>query len=886
MNDEFIRQTLIDRSRHRGESIELAARAIVEGFGVDPAAVENIVKQLRREGRRLMLLDSPPGVHAKEAEGEARLAGWYVGPEEGDYFWPMLKAKLEDGSLKDVLPDIDTASTKVVANLADPTIRRLTKKGLVVGYVQSGKTANYTAVMAKAADAGYRMFIVLSGMHNNLRRQTQMRLTKDLINNEWAALTTDASDFGTVLNGAALMSRGVHMIAVVKKNESRLRRLRDWLRDIPEETRARCPVLLLDDEADQATPNTKAARDEVSRINALVREIWAEIPGGTYVGYTATPFANVFMDPSDDTELYPSDFIIDLPRPTEYFGAERVFGSATAHDEGEETGLDMVREISDDDAGALVPPSKRDQRASFAPNPPSSMVDACIWFIVASAVRRARGQTGEHSSMLIHTTQYVDPHFAMQREVLRLKEQLKEQISLGDLTSFKASFEQESSRASEVATLPMPAWEKVSPLIAGVLDDVAVIVDNGTSRDRLDYNRVDESGNELPETVIAIGGGTLSRGLTLEGLIVSYFTRTSNTYDTLLQMGRWFGYRPRYEDLPRIWVTTDLRAEFQFLALVEQEIRDDMRRLEQMGASPKQFGVRVRAHPGRLAITAKSKMHHASTVRVSFSGQRHQTISFEEHDSDVLGANLSATKSLLANAAAEVGPPSKRGHNLHFKDVPAKSISEFFRSYNLHPDQLTLRSDHVSGWIERVAPDSLWNIVIAGRGKLASLGEVELGIGEPVNTINRAPLVNPGPGTANIKALMAPGDAVLDLPDDIVTLAKEYKATYRELRSDHANGRALLVLYPISNHSAPKAVYKSLNRRRPMDAPETLIGLGIVFPDIGFADIDDDGTFYAVTPDWEFAYEEGEEDLLPVDDEGDALIDGGDKFLVGGRDGN
>ena len=218
MDQEFARQTLIDRMRRHGESLEQAAASFARGMGVPVSQLSSAIESIRREGARNMLLDSPPGVFGHSLTAEARMSGWYTGPEDGDEIWPRLRAKLEAGSLRDVVEEVDKASTKVVAHLADPHIRNLKKRGLVVGYVQSGKTANYTAVMAKAADAGYRLFIVLSGLHNNLRRQTQVRLTTDLVDHDWAPLTSDVADFGNVLNGAALLSRGVMSIAVVKKN--------------------------------------------------------------------------------------------------------------------------------------------------------------------------------------------------------------------------------------------------------------------------------------------------------------------------------------------------------------------------------------------------------------------------------------------------------------------------------------------------------------------------------------------------------------------------------------------------------------------------------------------------------------------------------------------
>ncbi|MDA4133823.1 MAG: Z1 domain-containing protein, partial [Thaumarchaeota archaeon] len=340
--------------------------------------------------------------------------------------------------------------------------------------------------------------------------------------------------------------------------------------------RRRVPVLLLDDEADQATPNSATARDQFTKINQLVRQIWAEIPTGTYLGYTATPFANIFMDPNDEEELYPADFIMDLPRPRAYFGAERVFGREPLDDADEpDPGLDMVRDVPDEDAEALKPPTKKEERATFVPELPGSLIDAVTWFLLATAIRRARGQRTAHSSMLLHTTHYVQPHFVMQDRLDDLTNEFRVDWEAGDRTSFLTSYEAEGTRAAEVATMPLPMWSDIEQELGRVLSDVRVVVDNGESEDRLDYDRF-EDGDPVAETVIAVGGGTLSRGLTLEGLVVSYFTRTSNTYDTLLQMGRWFGYRPGYEDLPRIWMQPSLAEEFKFLSLIEEEIRQDM----------------------------------------------------------------------------------------------------------------------------------------------------------------------------------------------------------------------------------------------------------------------------------------------------------------------
>ncbi len=883
MDQAFIRQTLIDRMRRHGESLEQAASSFARGMGVQMSELAPVVDSIRREGRRNMLLDSPPGVYGRSVADEARMAGWYTGPEEGDEIWPRLRANLESGSLGDVMDELDKASTKVVAHLADPHIQSLKKRGLVVGYVQSGKTANYTAVIAKAADAGYRLFIILSGLHNNLRRQTQVRLTSDLVDHDWVPLTSDVADFGNVVNGAAFLSRGVMSIAVVKKNPARLRSLRDWLRDIPESIRRRVPVLILDDEADQATPSSAAARDQLTRINQLVRQIWAEIPTGTYVGYTATPFANIFMDPNDEKELYPADFIIDLPRPSAYFGAERVFGREPLDDADDpDPGLDMVRDVPDDDAELLRPPSKKDTRESFDPELPGSLIDAVTWFLVATAIRRARGQLAAHSSMLVHTTHYVAPHFAMKDRLNDLLEEFRADWEEGDHSSFLISFDKEATRAAEVATMPLPMWSQVEHELAKVLRDVRVVVDNGSSDDRLDYNRV---ANDMPvaETVIAVGGGTLSRGLTLEGLVVSYFTRTSDTYDTLLQMGRWFGYRPGYEDLPRIWMQPSLALEFKFLSLVEEEIRQDMHHMERMKVTPREMGVRVRAHPGRLAIVARNKMHHADIVRVSYSGERHQTFIFDEVNAQVISANRRAVVDFLATCR-DTSPMNKAPirPRWSFTGVPADKVVEFISSYRFHPDQSGMRADHMTGWIKRAAPDNPWNVVVIGSNKVqkrsdgtvVTLGEVDLGLADLIPAVNRAPLINPPRGTANIKALLSHDDWFADLdPQAVKKQGDLAKDDPREVRRTLANRSGLVIVYPISKDSIPMRAARGTQSRRDMQASDHLLGIGLIFPDVEREGFAEGGTYYSVHPDWEVAVSE-DDDEVPEDREDSFTVDG------------
>lgn len=844
----------------------------------DDGHLELVAEAIRHDIAENDLLDSPTGVVDRTLVANIRMAPWYSGPEPGDQHWEGLKSRLLSSRMADAVPDIDKASTKVVAQMANPNIHDLKKLGLVLGYVQSGKTANYTAVMAKAADRGYGLFIVLSGIHNNLREQTQVRIAKDLnfAAGGWFSLTTAKEDFvnSDKHRGASVLGLTKPVSIVIKKNATRLESLRDWLAETPVDIRRQTPVLLLDDEADQATPNSAAGRQERSAINSLIKEIWDLIRSGTYIGYTATPFANIFMEP-DGSDLYPSHFIINLPRPPEYFGAERLFGrEPLSEDDDPDSGLDMIRDIPDAEAAALRPPSNSDSRLDFNPSIPQSLREATEWFIVATAIRRARGDE-DHNSMLIHTTHYADPHFAMRRRILELIGQITSAWNNGDRSSLAASYEREHAKANNCATRPLPSWDEVAEHISSTLDDARVIVDNGMSDDRLDYDRRDSAGNPIREVVIAVGGGTLSRGLTLEGLTVSYFTRTSNTYDTLLQMGRWFGYRPGYEDLPRIWVQSGLAADYRFLALVEAEIRADIADMELQRLTPQDVGVRVREHPGRLAIVARNRMGAARVIRVTYAGERMQTFIFDR-DVDVATANITAVRGFIRRCMGESSlthtddPPRWR-----FKGISAESVCALLEQYQFHRDQASMRSVLMADWIRKAAPSSLWNVTVISTsrtardesGNVVNLGGLDLGFGE-VPAVNRAPLADSAAGTANIKSLLNHDDWFTDLdPEEIRRLSPEERARPRDVRRRLARGAGQIVVYVVSKDSLPQTEGSRRARTR-MDMEKHLVALGIIFPSSG-QDPRTDATYIGVTPDWKPELDPSAEEV-PQDTEGDA----------------
>ena len=501
-----------DAARH----LERAAPAVL----LDRALLEF----LKRAGKVRALKD-PAGL-----DGDLPNA-WYAGPNyEADRFWPALRdLLLASGEVTDADVDsIDRSSTKVVSRLPCPGDEAFNGRGLVLGYVQSGKTANFSAALAKAADAGYRLVIVLSGTTNALREQTQERLSSELVapfSSVWIPLTSEDLDFriGKVTPAAALLPTGQPLFAVVKKNATVLKRLKKWLSAAPLEIRKKCPAIVIDDEADQASINTGSGETDRPAVNARILELLDLLPRLAYVGYTATPFANVFIDPTVPKDLYPRDFIIDLPRPPSYFGAERIFGrDRLMQDEADEVvdGLDIVRIVRDDEVDLVKPRGRAAD--TFEPVLPQSLLRAIEYFVLASAARAARGQGDRHTSMLIHTTLSSKVHMRTKPLVLAHVSGLLAAVRSTDtdvLDRLAAIWEAETTAvpASSQGEIPT-SFAALLPYLESVLANSETVVENSISDVRLKYTG--------PERVhFVIGGNVLSRGLTIRGLVVSYFVR-------------------------------------------------------------------------------------------------------------------------------------------------------------------------------------------------------------------------------------------------------------------------------------------------------------------------------------------------------------------------
>jgi hypothetical protein len=843
-------------------------RAIVEKFtpaeaarrirrmGVSENVVRRIVERHEHECIRVRDMDEPRSVYR-----DNRMT-WYAGPQSGDRNWSSLEQSLR-GKYRneEAVKAVDDASTKVVSLLEHPKLAEFSTRGLVVGFVQSGKTTNFTAVMAKAADRGYKLFIVLSGVHNALRKQTQVRLKNDLIaaNPElWHEVTTPERDFGERGNAAAyLAAKDQHLLLVVKKNAAVLRKLNAWL-GTAHEYLENCPTLIIDDEADQSTVATK-------KINPLLHKVLSKFPKVGYVGYTATPFANLLIDPSVEQDFYPRDFIVNLPKPLGHQGTEVLFGREPLDWEDAADvpgGYDMIRRVQDDEVDDLKPKNKK-EAPNFAPALTGSLEAAVRWFWLATAARRVRGTGNPHSSMLIHTSVDSGVHFAFVPVLKALRSKTldglgRETQKLSDELRLQWTEETAKVRAEDLGETPV-SFDDLLPHLRTVVRETTLVVDNYRSSDRLDY----DSG---AVTTIAVGGNTLSRGLTLEGLVCSLFVRGASAYDTLLQMGRWFGYREGYADLPRIWMTDELQSWFRHLATVEAEMRVDIDRYMTTNENPMTFAVRLRSHP-KLLITAKAKMRDAVKAEAAYGGHLVESRYFDVRPEarPWLEKNAYAAKALIDACLSAGGSPSDFDDNrLLFKDVPHDRITRYLAEYAFHPKSTEADSRRLLGYIEkrlRAGALKRWNVAVIGSNRTDAKpykldSSIEIGMVRR-GRIDFETRLAPGE-PADIKTLTSARDTTLDLslPNGSDQLKR---SEIEKLREAQVPDVGLLLLYPIDPVSRTEAV-----GRTALNAPaDVVMGTALLFPHpAGGKDDKVEAEYYSAN-----LVEQDDVDALEIDDE-------------------
>lgn len=616
-----------------------------------------------------------------------------------------------------VIQKLDEMSDRILDNLFNPQLTNITidKKGLVVGQVQSGKTANYTGLICKAADAGFNFIVVLAGILNNLRSQTQSRIDEGFlgfdtqyeraynINNTTKigvglipgfdsaianSYTTslDSGDFNKKSANTAGFNFNAPqpIILVIKKNASVLKRLNTWLKAQAgeEHTITNKSLLLIDDEADNASINTKKDNNlDPTAINKGIRALIGLFNRSAYVGYTATPFANIFIA-QDETDLFPRDFIINLPAPTNYIGPEKVFG--TSVDIEEEKLLPIIVPINDYSTFIPEGHKKNDPKPTFT-DIPESLKTAIKSFILTCAIRWARGQENKHNSMLIHISRYQSWQNEIKELVAQQFSYYKQEIEANDsfvLKEFQYLLENDyieitnkiknSALSNTDHCLQIHSWEEIKPLLFKVVQKIEVKSINGSSGDIVDYQLNSKNGI----SVIAIGGDKLSRGLTLEGLSISYFLRASKMYDTLMQMGRWFGYRPGYVDLCRLFTSAELNEWYRHIAIASAELREEFNYLAESRSTPDKYALKVRTHPGCLQITALNKMHNTKEIQVSWASRLIETYQLPI-DKGLKNRNLVVTDEFLAG----LGDPIIKNGDYLWLNISANQVCDYFNNF-------------------------------------------------------------------------------------------------------------------------------------------------------------------------------------------------------------
>jgi hypothetical protein len=755
------------------------------------------------------------------------------------------------------------ATRQRVGQLTDQVLERLEdpqrsgkwdRRGLVVGNVQSGKTANYTGLVCKAIDAGYKLIVVLTGMHNSLRSQTQSRLDEGVLG--FDTKRNRAFDTQNVRIGVGALRTDEYLVAhsltssadsgdfktAVKKHKTILDRLLEWVLSVRGEidvTTGRrvirnVPLLLIDDEADNASVNTNPipldengeplADYDVKAINGAIRKILSAFEKSAYVGYTATPFANIFIPPGAQTDthgrdLFPESFIISLPTPSNYIGPARVFGINATPEAGiEEKTEPLPLVVPVEDFQTWMP--DKHKRPWLVPSPlPGTLREAIRSFILVCAARRAREQSG-HNSMLVHVTRFVPVQQQVAEQIGDELVTLQRRLEFGDgntasklVDELRDLWEREfAPKMADVARLvPDPmltplTWRAVKAQLVEAALRIKTRVINGSAGDLLDY-----ADNAAGLSVIAIGGDKLSRGLTLEGLSVSYFLRASKMYDTLMQMGRWFGYRPGYLDLSRLYTTPELSNWYRHITLASEELRREFDNMAAVGGTPADYGLRVRTHPAGLIITAVNKMRTGTMMDLSYSGSITESVAFDSREID---GNFARFASFIEDLKQR-GEPEKVRENKVWTDVEGAKVQALLSGISTHPESWKANSKLLSEYVQKKLNEQEltgWTVALISKagGKEQSIGGVN------VETLTRN-LTEDG-NKFSIGRLVSPIDEMIDFSKDKQTeallitrerwrvnpgLMKEEpkQAAGPVIRSLRPPERGLLLIYPILSKS-------------------------------------------------------------------------------------
>lgn len=655
-----------------------------------------------------------------------------------NYYNENYKKYMSSSLPNDVIKNTDEDTDIVMNYLGNPNQEQFERYGMVVGHVQSGKTGNYSSLVCKAADAGYKFIVVIAGAMNNLRNQTQERLNASFIGRDLnervgvaklanyredkrpISLTSKTKDFNKAdadrnSQGISLDSISSPVIVVIKKNTRTLDNVISWIENHYSSGVNKHAMLLIDDESDYASINTKEEEDP-TKINEKIRALLKLFKKSSYVAYTATPYANIFIDHNTDTEslgkdLFPEDFIYCLNAPSNYLGAEKIF-----MDKNQSYFYDV------DDAADIIPPKhKKDYEL---PELPDSLKDAVRLFLVNIAIRHLRDQENKHNSMLVHASRFTNVHKNIASNINEYHEKLKQALesdgkkdnssSINEvICDIKNTFEYHYKDKIEFE------WNKIIFKITDIISKVQIFEVHKDTKLKLEYR------DDVASNVIVIGGTSLARGYTLEGLSISYFLRTTIFYDTLMQMGRWFGYRMGYEDLCKIYTTQDTFDKFKTITEATLDLVDDLKEMSENEMTPRDFGLAVKQHPDSgLQVTAKNKLKNSGSIdfEMKLDGHLKET-SWILKETSVNQRNIELIRSFVKKIMKEnYIQPKER----YWIDIPKELILKFVSDFNVYEaplDDLGMKSKmpikFIKKYIEQV--NSLWDVAIYSGNSLKKL---------------------------------------------------------------------------------------------------------------------------------------------------------------------
>lgn len=676
---------------------------------------------------------------------------WYdeVKDDIDSYFWTRYKDYLIDK--KHFSPNVvstlgeETLDGKLMNFLGNPSAEvNFLKRGLIIGDVQSGKTSTYIGLLCKAADAGYKVFILLTGTIESLRRQTQERVEEGFIGINMAADTTGGQRVGVGLDNKpiramAMTSRKADftgdsdkiavsladknaIVFVIKKNSSVLKKLTDWLVSLnadPITKKIDLPMLLIDDEADNASINTSKEKEDPTKINKMIRELASVFTKSNYVGFTATPFANVFIDPETSEEmetqdLFPEDFIVALPTPSNYIGPTKIFSKDGMY----HSQLNYIEDAGEEEADGW--PFFYKHKKEWEGDLPNSLTDALFTFYLANAIRDLRGDIKEHRSMLINISRFVKVQHYIKGEVEALHERAYRSIKFNlNANDFESSMKDPTLKRifknweSYYSNLEFE-WKDIAKVLYSSIENIQIkVVNSSKTSEKLEYT------NNEAVRVVAIGGLALSRGLTLEGLVISYFYRNTCTYDVLMQMGRWFGYRRGYDDLFRIWTHQESAEWYAEIAEATETLKKDMEIMRELELKPKNFGIRVRNNCSKLHITAANKMRN-STEEYEYNSYYGGIVEtpYLIYDTEIQKSNYNkvvdfTNRMISYKNRFELSVTKGAGSHHVLYDVPKIQVLELLRQMQVSRYNSNFDCNQIVSFLED-SHDSildLWNIV-------------------------------------------------------------------------------------------------------------------------------------------------------------------------------